>query len=225
MIVPPVSAVVFDFDGVLADTEDLHCAAFQQVARDRGLALSRDDYYGRFLGLPDHDCIAALCAEAGQPLPPAELERLVTRKRLHFAELSRTTDLYPGVGAALERLHAHFALAIASGAARDEIEAVLRRARVRSLFAAVVAAEDVAAGKPAPDPFLRALERLNRRLPRPLASGECVVVEDSPAGIAAARAAGMRCIAVTTSHGRAALAAADAVLDGVAHLRAEDLGR
>ncbi len=225
MIGPPVSAVIFDFDGVLADTEDLHCAAFQQVARDRGFALSRDDYYRRFLGLPDHDCIAALCAEAGQPPPAAELDRLVARKRLRFAELSQTTDLYPGVAAALRRLHPHFALAIASGAARDEIEAVLGRAQVRRLFGAVVAAEDVAAGKPAPDPFLCALDRLNRRRPRPLDSRECVVVEDSPAGVAAARAAGMRCIAVATSHDRVAFAAADAVIDGVAHLRAEDLGQ
>lgn len=220
-----VSAVIFDFDGVLADTEDLHCAAFQEVARDRGFVLSRDDYYRRFLGLPDHDCITALCAEAARPVAAAELERLVARKRRHFAELSQSMDLYPGVAATLRRLHARFALAIASGAARDEIEVVLRRADVRSLFGAVVAAEDVAAGKPAPDPFLRALDELNRPRPRPLAAAECVVVEDSPAGIAAAQAAGMRCIAVTTSHERAAVAAADAVIAGVAHLRAEDLGQ
>ena len=225
MIASPVSTIIFDFDGVLADTEDLHCAAFQQVARDRGFALSPNDYYHRFLGLPDHDCIAAFCAEAGQSLPAAELDRLVARKRLHFAELSQATDLYPGVAAALRRLHTRFALAIASGAARDEIEGVLQRARVQSLFGAVVAAEDVAAGKPAPDPFLRALDWLNRGQDRPVAARECVVVEDSPAGVAAARAAGMRCIAVTTSHDRAAFAAADAVIEGVAHLRAEDLGR
>lgn len=224
MIGSPVSAIIFDFDGVLADTEDLHCAAFQRVARDRGLALSRDDYYHRLLGLPDHDCIAAFCAAAGRPLQAGEIDRLVAGKRRHFAELSATTDLYPGVAVALRRLYGHFALAIASGAARDEIEAVLQRAGVVNLFGAVVAAEDVAAGKPAPDPFLRALDELNGRRARPFASRECVVVEDSPAGIAAARAAGMRCIAVTTSHDRAALGAADAFIDGVAHLRAEDFG-
>ena len=218
-------AVVFDFDGVLADTEDLHWAAFQEVARERGLTLSRDDYFHRFLGLPDHDCIAAFCADGGAPLSTAELDRLVARKRRHFAELSQDMGLYPGVDVTLRRLYAHFALAIASGAARDEIEAVLERAGVQSLFGAVVAAEDVAAGKPSPDPFLRALGDLNRRRPRPFASRECVVVEDSPAGVAAARAAGMQCIAVTTSHDRAAFAAADAVIEGVAHLRAEDLGR
>src|SRR4030095_14249387 len=119
MIDSPVSAIIFDFDGVLADTEDLHCAAFQRVARDRGLALSRDDYYQRLLGLPDHDCIAAFCADAGQLLQTGELDHLVARKRRHFAELSVTTDLYPGVAVTLRRLHAHFALAIASGAARD----------------------------------------------------------------------------------------------------------
>jgi HAD superfamily hydrolase (TIGR01509 family) len=222
---PPVAAVIFDFDGVLADTEDLHCAAFQQVARERGLALSRDDYYLRFLGLPDHDCIAAFCAGAGQTLPPADVDRLVARKRRHYAELSRTTGLYPGVAPTLRQLSEHFALAIASGAARDEIQAVLRRAGVQSLFGTVVAAEDVTAGKPAPDPFLRALDGLNRPGARPVAARECVVVEDSPAGVTAARAAGMRCIAVTTSHDGAAFTDADAVIDGVASLRLEDFGR
>jgi beta-phosphoglucomutase len=225
MIGSPVSAIIFDFDGVLADTEDLHCAAFQEVARDRGLALSRDDYYHRFLGLPDHDCIAAFCADAGPPLQVGELDRLVARKRRHFADLSATMDLYPGVATTLRRLYERFALAIASGAARDEIEAVLQRAGVQTLFGALVAAEDVVAGKPAPDPFLRALDELNRRRARPFASRECVVVEDSPAGIAAARAAGMRCIAVTTSQDRAAFGAVDAVIDGVARLRVEDFGR
>ena len=224
MIGSPVSVIIFDFDGVLADTEDLHCAAFQRVARDRDLALSRDDYYQRFLGLPDHDCIAAFCADAGSTLQAGELDRLVARKRRHFAELSATTDLYPGVAVVLRGLHAHFALAVASGAARDEIEAVLQRAGVQNLFGAIVAAEDVAAGKPAPDPFLRALTDLNRHRARPFASRECVVVEDSPAGVVAARAAGMRCIAVTTSHESAAFGAVDAVIDGVARLRVEDFG-
>lgn len=226
MIVPAaVRALIFDFDGVLADTEALHCAAFQTVAVGIGLTLTRDDYFRRFLGLPDRDCLAALCAQAGRLTTPAELDELCVRKRTEFARLAPTAQLYTGVAGALRRLHAHWTLAIASGAFRDEIEPILERANVRQLFSAVVGAEDVRAGKPAPDPFLRALAAIRGGNGTPIAAAECVVIEDSPNGIIAARAAGMHCVAVTTHHERAALAGADAVIEHVSLLRVEDLKR
>ena len=224
MIVPPaVRALIFDFDGVLADTEDLHCAAFQAVAASIGLTMTRDDYLQRFLGLPDRDCLASLCARAGRRLTPAELDGLCARKRVAFARLLPTAQLYAGAAAAVRHLHAHFVLAIASGAFRDEIEPILQRANLRELFVAIVGAEDVRAGKPAPDPFLHALDAINRRNGTPIAAAECAVVEDSPNGIIAARAAGMRCVGVTTHHDREALREADAVIEHVGQLRVEDV--
>jgi beta-phosphoglucomutase len=216
-------AVIFDFDGVLADTEELHCAAFQAVAASIGAALSTADYFQHLLGLPDRECLAALCEQAGLSTDPVHLEELVSRKRVQFARLSQTAALYPGVADTLRRLHGDCLLAIASGAFRDEIEPLLARAGVRSLFSAVVGAEDVRAGKPAPDPFLHALHEVERASGSPVSASQCVVVEDSPRGVAAARAAGMRCIAVTTHHDRATLAAADAVIERVDQLRLEDL--
>jgi beta-phosphoglucomutase len=218
----PVRAVIFDFDGVLADTEALHCAAFQAVARSDGTDLSQADYFTQFLGLPDRACLAALYARAGRRLGAAEIDALVTRKRAQFAALSQAATLYDGVPELLRRLHARFALAVASGAFRDEIGAILDRAGVRALFAALVGAEDVTAGKPAPDPFLCALRELNTRAGLDLTAAECVVIEDSPLGIAGARAAGMRCIGVTTHHPAAALPA-DLVIAHVSELRLEDL--
>jgi beta-phosphoglucomutase-like phosphatase (HAD superfamily) len=219
---------------VLADTEDLHCAAFHAVAMTLGTTCTRADYYARFLGLPDRDCLAALCAQAGIRPEPARLDALVARKRAEFAALSQAATLYPGVADVLARLHEHFVLAVASGAFRDEIDAILERHRVRALFTAVVGADDVRAGKPAPDPFLGALAAINTNLGRapghpatglhaPLTASECVVIEDSPRGIDAARAAGMRCIGVTTNHDAAALGQADAIIESVCHLRPEAL--
>jgi beta-phosphoglucomutase-like phosphatase (HAD superfamily) len=217
-----VRALIFDFDGVLADTEALHCAAFQAVAASAGLTMTRDDYFQRFLGLSDRDCLAALWACAGRPLTAETLDDLCTRKRGEFARLEPTAELYAGVADAVRRWHTHFILAVASGAFRDEIEPILQRAGVRDRFAAIIGAEDVRAGKPAPDPFLRALEAIQPRHGATISAAECVVIEDSPNGVIAARAAGMRCVAVTTHHERPALAAADAVIAHVTELRVED---
>jgi HAD superfamily hydrolase (TIGR01509 family) len=220
---PSVRAVIFDFDGVLADTEDLHCAAFQAVAKTWGLSLSREDYCFRYLGLPDRECLAAVWGHANVPLPALRLDALVAEKRACYAELSRTAALYPRVAAALRRLRRRYILAIASGAFRDEIEPVLVRAEVRDLFSAVVGADDVGAGKPAPEPFLQALVKINAAAcGASLTAADCIAVEDSPHGIAAAHAAGMRCIAVTTTHAASELAAADGVIDHVAQLDGEE---
>jgi len=223
MIPPAVRALIFDFDGVLADTEELHCAAFQVAAAGVGITLVRDDYFQRYLGLPDRDCLAALCAQAGRRVTPAELEELFVCKRGAFARVSQDAHLYPGVADTLRRLHADFTLAIASGAFRDEIEPILDRAGVRHLFAAVVGADDVRTGKPSPEPFLRALDMIRHSNGATVAAEECMVIEDSPNGVQAARAAGMRCVAVTTHHDRAALATADAIIEHVTQLRAENV--
>jgi beta-phosphoglucomutase len=223
MLATPIRALIFDFDGVLADTEDVHCAAFQAVAASFGATCPRADYYDQFLGLPDRECLAALGARAGLTFDTAQLDALVTRKRAEFAALSRAAGLYPGVADTLRRLHQHFVLAVASGAFRNEIDGILQRNHVRSLFTAVVGAEDVRAGKPAPDPFLEALRAIREATGAAIPAAQCIVIEDAPRGIDAAHAAGMRCIAVTTSHDRAALGAADVVIAHVCELRPECL--
>jgi len=111
---------------------------------------------------------------------------------------------------------------VASGAFRDEIELILNRAGVRQLFVALVGADDVLHGKPAPDPFLAALGAINAHTGCDLAPADCLVIEDSPLGIAAARAAGMHCLGVATHHPPARLAA-DAVIAHLRELRLEDL--
>jgi len=165
-----------------------------------------------------------VCVREGQQPDAADIETLLACKRARFAQLAASAALYPGVEPMLRGLHQHFALAIASGAFRDEIEAILERAGVRALFTTIVGVDDVRAGKPAPDPFLEAVRALNRSGVQ-VSAAQCVAIEDSPRGIIAAHAAGMRCIAVSTSHRPSELGEADAIVEQVAQLRPEDFGR
>ena len=217
------AAVIFDFDGVLADTEPLHCRAFQFAADSIGQSLSPAEYYGQFLGLTDRECLAALC-QRRQVAPTTEIfDSLLQRKRRRYAELLDGATLFAGVAEVLREVRALAVLAIASGAFRDEIGMLLTRAGVADCFAAIVSAEDVQAGKPAPDGFLCALRRINAARAVTITPAQCVVVEDSPRGIAAAQAAGMGCIGVTTTQSRAALAAADVIIDHTRNLRRDHL--
>src|SRR5512139_2362109 len=113
LIAAPIAAVIFDFDGVLADTEALHCRAYQAVVRPLGIVLEKSEYFARYLGLPDRDCLAALCAGAGCPRAGAQLDDLVRRKKAQYALLLGEAVLYPGVDAVLRRLHDRAVLAIA----------------------------------------------------------------------------------------------------------------
>jgi beta-phosphoglucomutase-like phosphatase (HAD superfamily) len=231
----PWLALIFDFDGVLADTEGLHCAAFQAVAAEIGITLKEKDYYEKYLGLLDADCFKTLLRDASVELDEGSLADLVSRKGRAFAALSQSARLYPGAVETLQQLHRKFLLAIASGAFRGEIEPILEREGVRDLFCAIVGADDIERGKPAPDSFLRVMDLINqapttavsgsvRPLDRPVRAQNCVVIEDSPRGIAAAHAAGMCCIAVATGHDRAALAEADLIIDEIgALLRLKEL--
>jgi beta-phosphoglucomutase len=210
--------VIFDFDGVLGDTEDVYHAALAAAVRTAGIELPREEYYRLCIGLPDLGALAAVFAAHGLPLEPAHAEQLIELRRRAYTSLLHRAHLFAGVPEMLRLLRRERLLAIASGAFRDEIDALLARDAVRDLFSAVVAAEDVERGKPAPDPFLRALEEVNRAARLRLTPADCIVVEDSPHGIEAAHAAGMRCIGVATSQERSVLAAADRVIGHIREL-------
>src|SRR5881296_2691513 len=209
-------ALVFDFDGVIADDEPLHLAAFQRTLAAEGVALTAEAYYARYLGFDDHDAIVEAFREAGRPLPPDRVDALMAAKAAHFLGLVRDgVRIFPGVPEFVRAAAARVPLAIASGALRREIELILAQAGLADLFAAIVSAEDVSVGKPSPEGFLRALERLRGRLPD-LAPRDCLVVEDSQPGIESARRAGMRCLAVTNSYTAAELGGADLIVRSLA---------
>lgn len=218
-------ALIFDFDGVITDSEPLHLEAFQRAFAGEGIGLDRDTYYTEYLGFNDHDAVVHALRAAGRPASEDAVRSLMERKAAEFLTLVRGgAPLFPGVAVLVRSAAARVPLAIASGALRHEIELVLRNAGLAAAFAAIVSAEDVRDGKPSPEGFLHALAAL-RRHAEDLEAAECLVVEDSEPGVAAARAAGMRCLGVTNSVRRAALASADLVVGSLEEVEWDGLVR
>ena len=196
-----IRALIFDFNGVLADDDPIHMRALQQVAREEGLSFTDEEYLDKYLPLNDWDCFKTLFAERSRPLPGAELDDLIRRKSVYyFKAIAEKTILFPGAEAAVRRAAACCPLAIASGARIEEIRHILAQADLEPCFSAIVSAEDVEFGKPHPEPFLRAHARLKER-DGSLKASECVAIEDSIGGIQSAHEAGMRCLGIAHSYG------------------------
>ncbi len=208
----PLSGVIFDFDGVIADTEGLHLRAYQDTLADTPLSVEREAYYERYLGYDDVGVFTRLAHDQGQPLADGELTRLIAEKGRRFDALLDTTQpLFPGAADCIRRLAKVTTLAIASGALHEEIERILNDAGIRGHFAAIVAADDVVRSKPAPDTYQQAVRLLTGSAPPTWSS--YVAIEDSQWGLEAARAAGLKSIAITNSYPAAVLTAADLVVD------------
>ena len=202
-----IKALVFDFDGVLADSEPLHLRCYQEVLAPLGIALTRDEYYARYLGFDDEGVFTQVAAAHRITLDRRQLRALIVEKSRVFDEVIASGDvLYPGAASCIERLAGVFRLGIASGALREEIEAILHSHRLERHFQFVVASGDTPKGKPAPDPYRRAAELHG------LPPAECLAIEDSRWGIDSAKAAGLWCIAITNTYPREQLAMADRVI-------------
>ncbi len=194
-------ALIFDFNGVLADDDPIHMEAFRRVAGEEGLSFSNDEYFDTYLPLNDRDCFKLLFRVHSRPLPPDALNELIQRKGVYyFKAIAGKTVLFGGAAAAIKAAAGRYSLAIASGARREEILHILKQAGLESCFAAIVSAEDVQLGKPHPEPFSRAHEKLREKDPS-LKTTECVAIEDSLGGIESAHRAGMRCLAIAHSYG------------------------
>jgi beta-phosphoglucomutase len=220
----PLRAIVFDFDGVIANSEPLHFRAFREVLAEEGLMLTESDYYVRYLGYDDVGAFRAIGSDNGRSWDIDHIAALVDRKAERMERLERDGSvLFPGAAEAVRRAAASAPLAIASGALRAEIVRVLERANLGTCFRVIVAAEDAPAGKPAPDPYLRAVELLAAAIGTPLDPTECVAIEDSRWGLASARTAGLRTVGVTNTYTAAELGDADLVVDSIADLDIDEL--
>jgi len=222
-----LGAVIFDFDGVITDSEILHFRAFNEVLAQHGLELTKKEYYTRYLGLSDVDCYRTLIGENRLNIDPAQVPQLIAQKTVIFEGLAETDGkIIEGVHEFLDLLTARSVpIAICSGALRAEIELILEGAGLRSLFEVIVSAEEVTRGKPDPEGFLLALTRLNECIVPPITPGRCVVVEDSHWGLQAAQAAGMRTVAVTNTYDAEQLQQADVVVERLDGLAVQDLAK
>jgi HAD superfamily hydrolase (TIGR01509 family) len=220
-------AIVFDFDGIVVDSERHIMKLIQEMAAREDWALSEEEYFRDYLALDDQGIIDYLWRSHGRPLSVSRRGELLAWKRRAYEEVIHE-GLPPMPGATEFVLNAArcFPLAIASGSLRAEIEHLLQKLGLRERFAVLATADDCAHSKPDPEVYLKALTRL-RELPllaKPqLEAGECLAIEDAPHGIVAAQAAGMKCLALAHSRPQAELQHADWVAQEFADVDLEKI--
>ncbi len=233
-----IQAVLFDFNGVVIDDEPLHMKAYQDVLSSEGVTLTDEEYY-TMLGMDDRTFVRTAFERAGVEPTEEQTLSVIEREAAAYREMvSEELPLCPGAVTFIKALSRAHPLAVVSMWTRAGIDYVLERAGLAGHFAVIVSAEDVSACKPDPECYRRGLERLNETRGQsvlPFRADECLVVEDAPPGVIAARAAGMRTLGVTNTVSEKALreAGADVVthsladwtLDAVHHVFDTEWGR
>lgn len=219
-----LDAIIFDFDGVIADSERLHLRTYQEVLAPLGLGLTDEEYFSQYLGYDDLGVFRTYARNNSLSLDDAAIAALIEAKTGRYEALAaRGEMLFPGAEDFIRLAAAVMPIAIASGALTYEIEEILERAGLRPLFVAIVGADQTERSKPSPDPYLEAFRRLT-------SAGHCihpfrtVAIEDSKWGLVSAAAARLRCVAVTNTYSAAELAPhAELVVSGLDALTLESL--
>ena len=214
-----IKAVIFDFDGVIVDSEPLHLRAFQRTVKTLGLKLSPADYYSRYLACDDKTFFRKFLEDNGQQSTEREVARLIEEKGVCFEEMiGEDIRIFPGLVEFLQAIRGKFHTAIGSGALTGEINLILERKGLSEFFGFVIGADDTEKPKPSPEVYLKCLGKLRRDYDRTITAAQCVVFEDSPHGVLAAKRAGMRCVGITNSCSGDELALADRVAEGFSEI-------
>ena len=222
MVVFPVGlqadAVIFDFDGVIVDTEPLHHKAFQRILEPLGLGFSWQQYVDIYMGFDDRDAFLEAFTAHGKSLDADELQSLVGRKAQIFQEVILDgITAYPGVIELIIKLHhSKVPLAISSGALRSDITPIVQQLGIAHCFDVIVTADDVTKSKPDPESYRLAFDRLNARAVT--TPDRTIAIEDTPAGITAAKGAGLCVIGLTNSYPRELISGASTVIDSLEEL-------
>jgi beta-phosphoglucomutase len=221
-----LQAIVFDFDGVIADSEPLHLRAFQHALADEGIELTPQEYYTRYLGYDDVGVFETLARDRGVVLNERQVAALVARKGVRRQQMMQEGSvLFPGVREFIREAAAAVPIGIPSGALPPEIEEIVQAAGVADLFAVIVAAGDTPQSKPSPAPYRLAFERLREATSDGLDPRRCVAIEDSRWGLESAQGAGLRCVGVTNSYPAHELPGAELIVDGLKELTLPMLDR
>jgi beta-phosphoglucomutase len=202
-------AIIFDFDGVILDSEPLHFQACRDAFQSLNIAFTYEEFSKKYIGLADKDLFPQFLKNTGYVFSPGILDHLFDIKNEAYEKIIRDCPdlpVIPGLELFLQQMRQEKkSLAICSGSTRKDINILIERLNLSSYFTSIVSTEDVRKGKPSPDGFLLAAERLN------VSPKECLVIEDSSHGIEAARKAGMKVVALSTSHEADKLKQADRI--------------
>lgn len=213
-----LQAIVFDFDGVIADSERLHLRSYQDILAPEGITISTEQYLEKYLGYDDVGVFKAVGRDYGVAMDERRVSELIARKGQRYESLAAAGEmLFPGAADFIRSAAAAgVPIAIASGALTHEIEDVLDRAGLLALFPVIVGADQTERSKPHPDPYRTAFARLRSHTGRDLIAWRSVAIEDSRWGLVSARGADLRCVAVTNTYSAAELGAeAELVVEGL----------
>ena len=218
-------AVIFDFDGVITDSEILHLRAFNQVLVRYNIEITEEVYYKEYLGFTDRDCFESVADKNKLGLDSEQIKNLIKQKNRIFEKLAKIeATIFEGVPEFLQMLTDNkIRRAICSGALLVDIAPILEKIQLGPFFEEIVSAEQIEKGKPDPEGFLLALERLNEGSQNSIAANECVVIEDSHWGLEAAKAAGMHTVAITNTYEAEQLGIAEKVVERFNELSLNDL--
>lgn len=219
-----IKAIIFDVDGVITDTEPVHMEAWLSVLDPLGVSFEEDEYRKNYIGRNDKDFLDVLGHIHHRFFDDIERERLIEEKTKATLEiLGKNIPLLDGVKEFVEEASKHFLLAICSGAQRSEIEFMLKKLKWTGIFNPVIASDSVKKGKPDPEGYVRAMEGLIERSKEVLLPENIMAIEDSPRGVAAAKAAGIKCFGVMNSFGADELKAADRVVRSIEEIDIKEL--
>ncbi len=221
-----LKAIIFDFDGVIADTEHLHLKAFQLTFIEKGIELSDEDYFANYLAYDDKTLFRELLKDRNFEHDEALISDFINRKSEHFENVLKGNILVlEGVPEFISRISGKYPLAIGSGALRSEIIEILESVGLREHFEIIVSADEVINCKPDPEVFIEALRRLNNldSVSETISPHECLVIEDSTSGIQAAHSAGMKCLAITNSYTAEKLSEAELIVESLKAISVEEL--
>lgn len=216
-----LKAVVFDFDGVIVDSEPLHYRAFLRVAQSVGVTFTWEEYLDQYIGYDDRDAFRVMLGKpAGVPGSP-ELQKQVSelglaKARAFELEVEAGVEAIPGVLGLIKDVAAQVPVAISSGATRFDIDLVLRKLGLVGRFDPIVSADLVARSKPDPESYSRAVAGLAAKYPAMhIAPENCLSIEDTAAGIESARGAGLMSLALASSGTHETLRRAHRVVDSL----------
>lgn len=199
-----ISAILFDMNGVIIDDEQIHQLAFRQVCQEYNILLTHQNYLNLCSGKTDREGFLEIQKRFKKKL---DIDKSVLQKSKFYLKLfPQYKKSYPGVIKLIKNLHLAYTLALTSSSSRAEVNLILKVFLLKKYFSVTVSANDISHGKPHPEPYLLTAQKLK------IPPDACMAIEDSPSGIISAKKAGMKCIAITTTHSKASLSLADKIV-------------